>query len=280
MIVSGRRGRGSSRRGRGGSRRGRWSGSWSRRGAAVDGSREELGDAIEETNGARVAAGDAGVPADQAVGDVGAVAVGGTATAQVPAGSDRARVVHAGGDVVLAGVGCAGRGEELDQAVTARRAGDALGAVPDHLGDGGQRARVLDDAGVVAGAGAVVALHHARVVDAAVGGWDPQAAVALLHDDGEDEARVDLRLARDGVDGSLEILVLGRRVVGGGARELRAAVVQDGLIVGEPGGGISNGAGNRDARGALTVHRKFRSTGRLRATPGRRRRLRRRPGRR
>ena len=167
----------------------------------------------------------------------------GDALAKVSAWSDRARVVHAGGDVVLAVIGGASLGDELLQAVAVR---GAICAILDHTGDLAHGARVLDVAGVVAGAGAVVALHEAWVPDAVVGGRGAHAAIALLHDDGKDEAGIDARRGTNILDGIPEILVLGVLVVGG-ARELRAGVGEDVEVGIEPA--REGSAGNPTATG-------------------------------
>lgn len=161
----------------------------------------DLGTALRRSKG----------PAGETVGDVGGVA-GGAATAVVEvAVVGRAAVVDAGGGVELAAAVVArvslGRGEGLLEAVAGR---GAAGAVADHLGNLAGRAGV--EAG--AAAGAVVRLHEAGVADAVVRGGHADAALALLHDNGEDEALVDARLAGHGVDGVLDVANLGGRVLG------------------------------------------------------------------
>lgn len=82
----------------------------------------------------------------------------------------------------------------LDASTAADKANGAVGAVHDHAPDGGGRA---GHAGVGAAAGSVVVLHQAWVADRGGGRGegvvDADAAFGLLHDDGEDEARVDAR---------------------------------------------------------------------------------------
>lgn len=146
----------------------------------------------------------------------------GDTVSQVPARGDRARVIHAGGDVVLAIVAGPGLRDELLQP---RAVGRAISAVLDHTGDLGAGAWVLDVAAAVAGPGAVVALHETRVLDAIVGGRSADATVALLHDDGEDEAGVDASRCTDSLDCSPHTLVL--RVLVVGDTELRTRVGQD-----------------------------------------------------
>ena len=150
-------------------------------------------------------------PAREAVGNVHGVA-GGAGEAVVEVGVvDGAAVVQTGGGIVRAAAGVAelggGAGVGLLEAVAV---GGAGGAVADHLDDLVLGAGV--DAG--AGAGAVVGLHEARVDDAVVRGGRAHAALALLHDDGQDEAAVDARLARDLLDGRVDAVDLVRRVVG------------------------------------------------------------------
>lgn len=71
-------------------------------------------------------------------------------------------------------------------------------------------------------------LHETRVDDAVVGGVDADTAVALLHDDSQDEAGVDARLAGDLGDGGLH---LGHLVLGSiGDTPLRAGRSHDLLV--------------------------------------------------
>ena len=132
----------------------------------------------------------------------------GNTVAEVPARSDRARVVHAGGDVVLAVVTYSSLLKEGGQAGTTSSTGNAVRTIFNHLGDLTQRARRLDLTVVVAGASSIVALHETRIPYAAVGGVNAHAAVALLHDDGENVARVNARRAGDTANGGLEPSVL------------------------------------------------------------------------
>lgn len=161
--------------------------------------------------------------------------MGGTAETEVARGVDGARVVDTGSDVVLAGVAAAGLLENLLEAVAL---GGAVGAILDHLGDGGGRARGLDAAegSIVASASAVVVLHQSRVADAAVGSRGAHAAAALLHHNSEDEARVDAGRGADAGDGALEIIDLVGRVVrhakGG------AGAGQDVIVGSEPRGKV------------------------------------------
>ena len=48
-------------------------------------------------------------------------------------------------------------------------------------------------------------LHETRIFDTVVGGDDADAAVGLLHDDGEDEASVDAGGGRDALDAALDV---------------------------------------------------------------------------
>jgi len=99
-----------------------------------------------------------------------------------------------------------GLGEGLLDTVTGGGTGSA---VRNHLADRAVRARV--DAG--ARSGTVVRLHETGVDDTVVGGGDADAALALLHDDGEDEAGVDAGLAGELVDGLADAVNLISRVV-------------------------------------------------------------------
>ena len=141
-------------------------------------------------------------PTSQPVGDIRRITMRGNPTLEPGAAVDAARVVETGALVedVLAVAGRArvpGVVHALGQAVAGVGSG---GALADHGGDDVVGARVLDPAVVVAGAGAVVALHDARVADAVVGRRGAHAAAALLEDDGEDEAVVDAGLVGDLLD--------------------------------------------------------------------------------
>lgn len=142
-------------------------------------------------------------PAQETVGNVRDVAVRSDALTQVPRGSDRARVVAAGSLVVGRDAAAALLSETLLQTIASS---GTLGAVLDHLQDLALRAWALHIGTVVAGAGAVVALHETRVVDAVVGCRDTDTAVAFLHDDGQDEARVDAAGLGDRVDAVLDVV--------------------------------------------------------------------------
>ena len=118
-------------------------------------------------------------------------------------------------------------GQKLDEAVARAR---ALNPILDHLQDAALGiGRVEGDA--------VVGLHDARVDDAVVGGGHAHVARALLHDDGEDDARVDVGGARDFLDGALHEADFLWRVVDLEGREIHGP---EGVEV-EPGGGVGEG---------------------------------------
>ena len=110
--------------------------------------------------------------------------------AEVTGGIDGAGVVGTGGLVVLCDLASALCLVALLEAIAS---GSSGGAVLNHLLDHAGWARVDADAG----SGAVVALHQASVLHAVVGGLDADAALALLHDDCQDEALVDAAGAGD-----------------------------------------------------------------------------------
>lgn len=76
-------------------------------------------------------------------------------------------------------------------------------------------------------------LHEARVEDGVLGCDDADAACGFLHDDGEDEARVDAARGGDLLDAGFHLGDFGAGVVGDAP--LRAGVFHLGLVVGEPG---------------------------------------------
>lgn len=73
-----------------------------------------------------------------------------------------------------------------------------------NLGHGAGSLRVS----IVARTSSVVALHETRVVDAVVGSLDADTTVALLHNNSQDEARVDAGRLSDGADSALDIVDL------------------------------------------------------------------------
>lgn len=122
-----------------------------------------------------------------------------------------AAVVKTGSTVELAATVVTGCTLSLGQSLleTIAREGPA-GTITDHLGDLAGRAGIL----ARAAARAVVRLHEAGVADAVVGGGHANAALALLHHDGEDETTVHTRLAGDLGDDALDVADLVVRVVG------------------------------------------------------------------
>jgi hypothetical protein len=199
----------------------------------------------ERGDGVGVAAAGAGGPAKQAVGNVRSVAVSSDTGAQVTVGRNRAGVVAASGLVVRSSIaGATVGGDELLQTITV---GSTHGTITDHLLDLGGRAGVLDRAVDVAATLAIVGLHETGVNDAVVGGLDTDTAVALLHNDGQDEARVDARLTGDLGDGGLHVGHLGLGGIGdtplgtGRAHDLLVAlehIIEGGNPVGDGGPSI------------------------------------------
>ena len=87
-------------------------------------------------------------------------------------------------------------------------------------------------------------LHDARVDDAVVGGGHAHVARALLHDDGEDDAGVDVGGAGHFLDGAFHEGDLFGRVVdfqGGQVHGPEGVEVEPGGGVGEGGGGTGVG---------------------------------------
>lgn len=132
-------------------------------------------------------------PAGQTVGNVVDIASGGAVAGVQVALSDSARVVTTRGRVDISILV-----DELHKPVT--RAG-TLSTVADHL----------DDALLSVGSverDPVMRLHDTGVRDAVVGGADVDTAVRLLHDDGEDESRVDKGVLGDLEDAVVHVLDL------------------------------------------------------------------------
>ncbi len=146
-------------------------------------------------------------PADKAVGDIRGVAFRGKAILENAVSRNRARVVQDGGLVESADIGDAGLGDELLQAGAG---GGAISAVLDHANDLILGAGV----GVRTRARTIMRLHEAGVSDSEVAGQGTHAAVALLHDHGEDEALINSGRLRDALDGGLQVGALLGRVVG------------------------------------------------------------------
>lgn len=172
-------------------------------------------------------------PAGKSVGDIAGIAEGAASSVQVIGiVASGAAIVDSGRAVVLADVLDIGLLQTLHQSIARSR---ALGAVLDHLLNLRVRARVLDHAAGVAGAGAGVVLHETGVLDRPRGRDDAHAAVGFLHDDCEDEAGVDARRGRDFVDGRLDVGDFVVRVVGAPA-VVGARLLHDGRVGGEPVG--------------------------------------------
>lgn len=208
----------------GGGRGGRAAGAARRRAAAP----VRAGESADEVV---VAAASARGPAQQTVGDIRSVAVSCDTSAEVTTGSDGARVVAASSLVV--GSDIANTTVRLDELLQTVTIGGTHGTITDHLLDLGLGAGVLDVLGgadtSVAAALAVVRLHETGVDDTVVGGVHTDTAVALLHDDSQDEAGIDAGLAGDLVDSGLHGGHLG---LGGiGHTPLRAGRSHD-LLVG------------------------------------------------
>ena len=136
----------------------------------------------------------------------------------------RPRVVAAESLIVVAVLGI-----QLLQSIARRR---TLRTITDHLKDATLRvARVERDTGV--------GLHDARVPDAVVGGADAHVAAGFLHDDAQDDARVDAGFGRDSLDGGLDVGDFAGAVVEGHeGGVLRPEGVEVGPVawVREPGG--------------------------------------------
>lgn len=150
-------------------------------------------------------------PASKTVGNVRGIAVSSNTLAKVTGRSDGARVVDTGSTVV----GFDGGDISLVEAVgKANAAGGSSGTLADHALDLGLGARVLDDAAAVAAGSAVVVLHEARVVNGVARGGYADTASRLLHDDGEDEAVVDIGGGSNGFDGRLDVVDFSGGVIG------------------------------------------------------------------
>ena len=139
----------------------------------------------------------------------------------------RPRVVAAESLIVVAVPGV-----QLLQSVPRRR---TLRTIADHLKNATLRvARVERDTGV--------GLHDARVTDAVVGRADADVAAGFLHDDAQDDARVDAGFGRDPLDGGLDVGDFAGAVVEGHeGGVLRPEGVEVGPVawVWEPGGGAT-----------------------------------------
>ena len=139
----------------------------------------------------------------------------------------RPRVVSAESLIVIAVLGV-----QLLQSVPRR---STLRTIPDHLKDASLRVSGIEcDTGV--------GLHDARVSDAVVGLADADVAAGFLHDDAQDDARVDAGFGRDPLDGGLDVRDFAGAVVKGHeGGVLRPEGVEVGPVawVWEPGGGAA-----------------------------------------
>lgn len=98
--------------------------------------------------------------------------------------SDPSGIVHTSSPVPLAVIGCAGVCYTLSESGLKTI---AVGAIVDHLANGGIRAGADRFTARIAGPLALSALHQARVGVAPVSGGCPDTALGLLHHDGENE---------------------------------------------------------------------------------------------
>lgn len=162
-----------------------------------------------------------------------------TTFAKIARGRDAARVVDASSLVNLLRASSLEVSENLLETVTR---GSARGTVLDHAEDLVVGARV----GVGAVVGTGVILHQTRVGDRDRSGRDADASLALLHDSGEDEARVDTRRLGHVLNRGLDLVDLFVGVVlgvelGAGASEGLEVDVPEGVeadpgVVGRPSG--------------------------------------------
>lgn len=145
--------------------------------------------------------------------------------AQVTGGVQMARVIDTSRLVVLDGTVAGGLGHALLETTTGTGTFDTL---VDHLLDGGLGARALALAGGLAG----MRLHETRVANTVTGGLDTNAAIGLLHHEGEDEAGLKLGFFGDFVDGLLDAVDLLVGIVGRGS-QIGAGFLQSGQAIGE-----------------------------------------------
>lgn len=141
-------------------------------------------------------------PANETVGNVSGIAVGGNAAVEVAIGGDGTGVVDTRSLVVLVDVLAAGLLDsplETDLAVE-------TGTIRNHALDLIVGAGDNTLAAGVARALALEGLHESRVVEAVVGGRGANASLGLLHDNGEDEFGLDTTLGRDLLDGLLDVV--------------------------------------------------------------------------
>jgi len=137
-------------------------------------------------------------PADQAVGNIGSIAMCSDTRSQVSTCIDGARVVNPSSFVVHADIRSTTLGEALLQAVSAR---GPTNSILNHLGNlaGWTRMRHFS---IVAGSCSIVSLHQPRIANAIVCGGCSNAAIAFLHYDSKNESRVDTSGAGNGLDAS------------------------------------------------------------------------------
>lgn len=143
-------------------------------------------------------------PADQTVGNVGGIAVGGNAAAEVAIRGNGTRVVDARSLVVLGHIVTANLGKTLLETDIAVETGTVLNHALDHV----VWARNNTLAVGVARVDSLEGLHESRVVEAVVGSRGADAALGLLHDDGENELGLDTAGASDLLDCLLDVVGL------------------------------------------------------------------------
>jgi len=167
-------------------------------------------------------------PTVETVGDIFSIAGSATETVVEVTVVNRATVVESGGSI-------GGLGILLTMATSLRHkllqtvaSGGSLNAVLNHLQDLVRWAR----ADTITGTSAIMRLHQSWVGDTVVGSRDADAALALLHDDSQNETRINARRSSYLVDRAVDGLGLFSRVIL--TPTVPGAGLADGFLVGFP----------------------------------------------
>ena len=168
-------------------------------------------------------------PSCETISNVGGVAVGSHALTEITRYIHGTRVIDPGRLIESCGVAGVRFVDALSKSIPG--VGTST-AVTNHPSDNLPRARHLDPPIAITSAGAIMILHQSGVFHAVTGSWGTHTSTRLLHDDGQDEAVVDVGLESNLLDG----------VVDGGdfkaiivdLLKLMARAKHQGLIVVEP----------------------------------------------
>lgn len=128
-------------------------------------------------------------PPQKTIGDVRGVTVSSTALTQVTTRGNSTRIISTGSFIERSHICCTAFLN--NQCLQARASWGPFDAINDHLENLTLGTRILNNSILVAGPRALVTLHQSRVDYPVVGGLDTNAPLAFLHNNWQDEVRID-----------------------------------------------------------------------------------------